>query len=55
MLKYSEENLVEHMSSRCEDELTRKLVVGEEDYWDFDRTNSPTLARLEDDLKCIRI
>ena len=29
VLKRSEENLVEHMSSRCEDELTGRLFIRE--------------------------
>ena len=45
VLKRSEENLVEHMSSRCEDELTERLFVRGKDCWDLGRTNSPTLAR----------
>ena len=45
VLKLSEENLVKHMSSRCEDELTWRLFVREGDCWDLGRTNSPTLAR----------
>ena len=55
MLKRSEENLREHMSFRCEDELTGRLFVRERDYWDLGRTNSPTSARHGDGLGYIRI
>ena len=50
MLKCSEENLVEHISSRCEDELTGRLFVREGDCWDLGRTNSLTSARHGDGL-----
>ena len=55
VLKHSEENLVEHMSSRCEYELTGRLFVREGDYWDLDQANSPTSARHRDGLRYIRI
>ena len=47
--------LIEHMSSRYEDELTGRLFVREGECWDLGQTNSPTSARHGDDLGFIRI
>ena len=55
VLKCSEENLVEHMSSRCEDELIGRLFIREGDCWDLGQTNSPTSAIHGDSLGYIRI
>ena len=55
VLKRNEENLVEHMSFRCEDELTGRLFVRDGDCWDLGRTNSPTSARHGDGIGYIRI
>ena len=54
-MKRSEENLVEHMSSRCEDELTGRLFVRERGCWDLGRTHSPTSTKYGDGLAYIRI
>ena len=54
VLKRSDENLVEHMSSMCEDELTGTLC-SRGNCWDLSRTNSPTSARHGDGLGYIRI
>jgi len=50
VLKRNEENRVENMSSRCEDELTGRLFVREGDCRDLGRTNSLTPARHGDGL-----
>ena len=50
LLKHSEENRVEYMSFRCENELTGRLFIREGDCWDLDRTNSATTARHGDGL-----
>ena len=55
VLKRIEENLVEHMCSKCEDELTGRLFIREGDCQDLGRTNSPTSARHGDGLGFIRI
>jgi len=46
---------MEHMSSRCEDELTGLLFSQEGDCWDLDRTNSPTSARHGDGLELLHL
>ena len=55
VLKRSEENLVEHISSRCEDELTGRLFVREGDCWNLGRINNSTSARHGYGLGYIRI
>ena len=55
VLKRSEENLVAHMSSRCEDEFAWRLFIREGDCWDLSRTNSLISARHGDGLGYIKI
>ena len=56
VLKRSEENLVEHISSRCEDKLTgTRLFDREGDCWDLGRTNCPTSVKHGDGLGYIMI
>ena len=45
---------MEHMSSKYEDELARKLFIREGDCWDLGRTNSPTSSRRRDGHGYIR-